>query len=54
MQAALLRSALKPASLNASISIVDGEHLIANNQGSDRELFSQFEQYIVKRYGENC
>jgi len=54
MLAALQRTTPKAASLNASISIIDGEQLIANNQCSDSELCSQFEDYIVQRYGENC
>jgi oligoendopeptidase F len=54
MQAASQRCLLKSASLNASISIVDGEELIASNKVSDSDLFSKFEDYIVQRYGENC
>ena len=54
ISAALLRPQSEPASLNASLSIVDGEQLIANNQSSDNELCEQFERYIVQRYCQNC
>ena len=54
ISAALLRPQSEPASLNASLSIVDGEQLIANNQLSDNELCEQFERYIVQRYGQKC
>ena len=53
INAALIRPQLAPASLNASISIVDGEQLLADNQRSDNELCDHFEQYIVQHYGPN-
>jgi oligoendopeptidase F len=53
INAASLRVQAEPASLNAAISIVDGNQLIASNQSSDSELCDQFEEYIVERYGKN-
>ena len=54
ISAAALRAQTEPAPLNASLSIVDGQQLIADNQASDNALCEQFENYIVQRYGPNC
>ncbi|MBJ7556889.1 M3 family metallopeptidase [Marinomonas spartinae] len=40
-----------PASLNASIRVVDGERELASNQESDQHLYEQFEAYIGEHYG---
>ncbi|USD66819.1 M3 family metallopeptidase [Vibrio sp. SCSIO 43136] len=39
-----------PSPLNATIKIIDGDTLLANNAKSDQEMFEQFEQYIEKTY----
>ncbi|PML92503.1 M3 family metallopeptidase [Vibrio breoganii] len=38
-------------SLNAKISIVDGDKELANNELSDEQMCHDFEQYIVEHYG---
>lgn len=40
-----------PASLNATITIVDGSKVLASNAISDADMCDQFEAYIVKTYG---
>jgi hypothetical protein len=40
----------EPASLDATIRIVHGAELIADNRDSDRAMFDRFEAWI----GENC
>jgi len=49
--AALSREQAEPAALNAKISIVDGDLLIADNSDSDETLCNKFESYITERYG---
>lgn len=49
--AALAKEQAEPAALNASISIVDGDLLIADNAISDKALCDKFESYITERYG---
>ena len=50
---ALSREQVVPASLNASIRIVDGAEVFATNESSDALLCEQFEQVIKSRYGDN-
>ncbi|WP_028865416.1 M3 family metallopeptidase [Psychromonas aquimarina] len=54
ISAASKRSQIEPLSLNASIRIVDGDKLIADNHKSDQQLCEDFEAYIAKHYGKNC
>ncbi|WP_019616514.1 M3 family metallopeptidase [Psychromonas ossibalaenae] len=51
---ALKRSQIEPLSLNASIKIVDGDKLIADNLVSDQQLCDDFESYIAQHYGSAC
>jgi len=37
--------------LHANINIVDGDHVLATNQQSDKQMFDQFEAYISDTYG---
>lgn len=46
-----LRETQTPAPLNATIRVVDGDLELANNQISDSDMCTQFEQFIVKKYG---
>ena len=50
--ASSLREQAAPASLNASLCIVDGDDVIATNKLSDNQLCDEFEHYIINRYGE--
>lgn len=45
------RQRVAPASLNASIQVVDGATILASNQVSDEALCTAFEDYIVSHYG---
>ena len=45
------REQVKPASLNATIRVVDGAKELASNAESDQVLCEQFEQYIADNYG---
>ncbi|UTV29417.1 M3 family metallopeptidase [Photobacterium atrarenae] len=45
------RQRVAPASLNASIQVVDGAKVLASNQASDEALCTAFEDYIVSHYG---
>lgn len=46
-----LRDTQVPAALNATIRVVDGDIAIADNQVSDSDMCTQFEQFIVQKYG---
>ncbi|CAH8218634.1 Peptidase M3 [Vibrio aestuarianus] len=45
------RTQIQPASLNATIKVVDGAQELASNTHSDDEMCRQFEQYIAQHYG---
>ncbi|WP_217531758.1 M3 family metallopeptidase [Vibrio metschnikovii] len=45
------RQPSSPAPLNAKITIVDGEQVIASNAVSDEQMCQQFEDYIMQTYG---
>ena len=50
IEALKTRSQSKATSLNATITLVDGDHVISTNQVSDDEMCHQFEHYINNRY----
>ena len=52
--AALARSRPAAQPLNARITIVDGDTVIADNCDSDEQLCQNFEHYITQRYGAHC
>ncbi|UXI03449.1 M3 family metallopeptidase [Photobacterium sp. TY1-4] len=45
------RPRAEPASLNATIQVVDGAKTLASNQISDEAMCTAFEDYIVSHYG---